>query len=191
MFTKVIIEHNFHENKTEIVYKAKTYKEIWNSPRYYSIDDGVIKQFTFVYFFLILLKFTRTFNLYLNWLLRRGLRTGDVGAWEYESLLGKPAPKIKKRVSTTPKVGICYTHYNHNITYEVFGDNKRILNIECVKSKAPGVIYIFNKYWYKVFKKTGALQYILEILARKEAFNRRVSVYELKGYKRPSSKQEV
>lgn len=191
MFTKVIIEHNFHENKTEIVYKAKTYKEIWNSPRYYSIDDGVIKQFTFVYFFLILLKFTRTFNLYLNWLLRRGLRTGDVGAWEYESLLGKPAPKIKKRVSTTPKVGICYTHHNNKITFITFGRNKRLLDIQCYESSKPGRTYILNKYWYYVFKYLGALPYILEILARKEAFNRRVSVYELKGYKRPSSKQEV
>lgn len=184
MFTKVIIEHNFHENKTEIVYKAKTYKEIWNSPRYYSIDDGVIKQFTFVYFFLILLKFTRTFNLYLNWLLRRGLRTGDVGAWEYESLLGKPAPKIKKRVSNTSKIGICYTHYNKTVNYEVCGKDKRVLNIKCVKSEAPGVIYIFNKCWYRIFKSIGVLQYILEILARKEAFNKRISVYELEGYKR-------
>ena len=184
MFTKVIIEHNFHDNKTVITYKAKTYKEIWNSPKYYTIDDGISRQFTFVYIFLILLKFTKTFNLYLNWLLRRGLRSGDVDVWEYESLTGKSAPKIKKKISTTPKVGICYTHYNHSINYEVYGNNKRILNIECVKSKAPGVVYIFNKYWYKVFKKTGVLQYILEILARKEAFNKRVLVYELEGYKR-------
>lgn len=191
MFTKVIIEHNFHNNRTEIVYKAKTFKELWDSPEFYSIDDGVYCRFFFVLIFLSLLKITHTFRFYLKWLLKRRLRRGEVDGWEYESLTGKSAPKIKKNISTTPKVGICYTHYNHNITYEVFGDNKRILNIECVKSKAPGVIYIFNKYWYKVFKKTGVLQYILEILARKEAFNKRISVYELKGYKRPSSKQEV
>ena len=191
MFTKVIIEHNFHDNKTEIVYKAKTFKELWDSYQLYTIGDGVSCRFAFVLLFLKFLKITKTFDLYLKWILKRGLRNAYVDEWEYESLIGKPAPKIKKRVSTTPKVGICYTHYNHNITYEVFGDNKRILNIECVKSKAPGVIYIFNKYWYKVFKKTGALQYILEILARKEAFNKRKSVYELEGYKRPSSKQEV
>ena len=184
MFTKVIIEHNFHDNKTEIVYKAKTYKEIWNSPKYYTIDDGVSRQFTFVYIFLKLLKFTRIFNLYLKYLLKRGLRSGDVDVWEYESLTGKSAPKIKKKISTTPKVGICYTHYNHSVNYEVFGNNKRIINIECVKSKAPGVIYIFNKYWYKAFKKTGVLQYILEILARREAFNKRILVHELEGYKR-------
>lgn len=184
MFTKVIIEHNFHDNKTEIVYKAKTFKELWDSPEFYSIDDGVYCRFFFVLMFLNLLKITHTFRFYLKWLLKRRLRRGEVDGWEYESLTGEYAPKIKKRVSNTSKIGICYTHYNKTVNYEVCGKDKRVLNIKCVKSEAPGVIYIFNKCWYRIFKSIGVLQYILEILARKEAFNKRISVYELEGYKR-------
>lgn len=191
MFTKVIIEHNFHDNKTEIVYKAKTFKELWDSYQLYTIGDGVSCRFAFVLLFLKFLKITKTFDLYLKWILKRGLRNAYVDGWEYESLTGEPAPKIKKRVSTTPKVGICYTHHNNKITFITFGRNKRLLDIQCYESSKPGRTYILNKYWYYVFKYLGVLPYILEILARKEAFNRRVSVYELKGYKRPSSKQEV
>ena len=191
MFTKVIIEHNFHDNKTEIVYKAKTFKELWDSYQLYTIGDGVSCRFAFVLLFLKFLKITKTFDLYLKWILKRGLRNAYVDEWEYESLIGKPAPKIKKRVSTTPKVGICYTHHNNKITFITFGRNKRLLDIQCYESSKPGRTYILNKYWYYVFKYLGVLPYILEILARKEAFNRRVSVYELKGYKRPPSKQEV
>lgn len=191
MFTKVIIEHNFHDNKTEIVYKAKTFKELWDSPEFYSIDDGVYCRFFFVLMFLNLLKITHTFRFYLKWLLKRRLRRGEVDGWEYESLTGEHAPKIKKKVSTTPKVGICYTHYNHSITYEVYGKDKRLLSLECSNSGEPGVIYTFVKHRYILFKSTGMLSYILEILARVRAFNKRISVYELKGYKKPSSKQEV
>ena len=58
MFTKVIIEHNFHENKTEIVYKAKTFKELWD--RSIIITDGISRRFVFLYNFLKLLKLMKT-----------------------------------------------------------------------------------------------------------------------------------
>ena len=191
-FTKVIIEHNFHENKTEIVYRAKTFKELWDSPEFYSIDDGVSCRFIFVLFFLRLLKTTGTFNLYLRWLLKRGLPLGDVDEWEYESLTGKPAPKIKKRISNTPKVGIRYTHYNRKINFMTLGRNKKRLAHTCYESNEPGVIYIINKYGFYFLKITHLLHPFLEILARKMAFYKRISVYELNGYRiESSSEQEV
>ena len=184
MFAKVIIEHNFHENKTEIVYKAKTFRELWDSYQLYTISDGVSHRFAFVLLFLNFLKITKTFGLYLKWILKRGLRKAYIDEWEYESLIGEVAPKFKKKVSNSPKVGIRYTHYNHKINFITFGTNKRLLDIECSESSKPGITYIFNKYWYYMFKYTGVLPYILEILARIMAFYKRESVYELKGYKR-------
>lgn len=182
MFTKVIIEHNFHENKTEIVCRAKTYKELWN--RSITITDGISRQFIFVYIFMILLKLTRTFNFYLNWLLKRGLRLGDIDEEEYESLTGKSAPKIKKKVSNTPKVGICYTNYNHKINFIVFGRDEKQLRHLCHMSNALGSVYVINRYIFYCLKLSGLLWLYLEIQARVWAFKLNMSVYELKGYKR-------
>ena len=182
MFTKVIIEHNFHENKTEIVYKAKTFKELWD--RNIIITDGVSRRFIFIFLFLKLLKFTGTFEYYLNWILKRGLKTGDVDEWEYESLTGKVAPEIKKRVSTSPKVGICYTNYNHKINFITFGKDRKMLSDLCYKSNSLGSIYVVNKKLFYCLKVIGLLWIYLEIQARLWAFKQNISVYELKGYKR-------
>ena len=125
MFAKVIIEHNFHENKTEIVYKAKTFRELWDSYQLYTISDGVSHRFAFVLLFLNFLKITKTFGLYLKWILKRGLRKAYIDEWEYESLIGEVAPKFKKKVSNSPKVGIRYTHYNHKINFISFGKDRK------------------------------------------------------------------
>lgn len=189
MFTKVIIEHNFHENKTEIVYKAKTFKELWDIS--IIITDGISRRFVFLYNFLKLLKFTGTLKHYLNWILKREYFAGNLDEWEYESLTGKAAPEIKKRISTSSKVGICYTHYNHKINFITFGKDKKKLSDVCYMSNALGSIYVVNKKLFYCLKSLGLLWIYLEIQARLWAFEQNISVYELKGYKRPSSKQEV
>lgn len=182
MFAKVIIEHNFHNNKTEIVYKAKTFRELWD--RDITITDGVSRRFIFVFLFFKLLKFTGILKHYMDWILKKDYFAGKLDEWEYESLTGKVAPEIKKRVSASPKVGICYTHYNHKINFISFGKDRKELSSICYMSNSLGSIYVVNKKLFYCLKILGLLWIYLEIQARIWAFEQNISVHELKGYKR-------